>query len=230
MNDRVAAPRDMNSLQFLRYEDLLLQELVAQVQSDRNPVEVVDYSSRSASVERRYRYGQAAKQILRHLALRQCAAIDVASAIRLGPELRTPSDEIVDRATRCRALIDELREILRSHPLMSLNAEGDFAPRLAQLADLAGATIHWELRAGIPLIEEAINVGLSVSCGLPFPVVLLRSSPGSERSGIAPTRARREAITATGTGRLLVGTLSHSLRTPTTGSRSAALAKVSRTQ
>jgi len=163
MNDRAAAPRDMTSLQFLRYEDLRLQELLTQVRRDQNPVGVVDDRSRAASVERRYRYGQAAKQILGHLALRQRAAIDVAVAIRPRSELRATSDEIIDRATRCRALIDELQDILRSHPLMSLNAEGDFAPRLAQLAELAGATIHWELREGIPLIEKAINAGLPVS-------------------------------------------------------------------
>jgi hypothetical protein len=150
------------SLDVLQYEDLFLRDLFVQIRSDQEPLEVVDDDSRGASVLRRYRYGEAAKQALRHLAIRQSAAMDVARAIATVADLGSTAAKIIQRGTACRVLINELREVVRHHALMNLNTGTDFALRMAELMDMADETIDWELSEAIPLIEKVLPGGSPV--------------------------------------------------------------------
>jgi len=154
---------DTSSLDVLRYEDLFLKDLFGRVRRDQDPIETVDYESRAASVERRYRYGQACKQSLRCLAIRQSAAMDVAKTVMSTPELAQAGAKMIERGTVCRPLINELRVVVRAQGPMNLNSGYDFAGRMAELMEMADETIDWELNDAIPLIEG----WLVVSCSAP---------------------------------------------------------------
>jgi hypothetical protein len=144
---------EASSLAVLRYEDLFLKDLFCRIRRDQDPIETPDYDSRAASVERRYRYGQACKQSLRCLAIRQSAAMDVAKAAMSMPQLAEASAKMIERGTLCRPLINELRVVVRAQGPMNLNSGYDFAGHMAALMEMADETIDWELNDAIPLIE-----------------------------------------------------------------------------
>ena len=150
------------SLDILQYEDLFLRDLFVQIRGDQEPLDVFDDESRAASVQRRYRYGQTSKEALRHLAIRQSAAMDVATAITAVPDLGSTAAKIIDRGTACRVLINELREVVRHYALMNLSAGSDFAVRMVELMDMAEETIDWELHDAIPTIGKVLATGGSV--------------------------------------------------------------------
>lgn len=146
-----------SSLDVLEAQDRLLRDMFQQIRDDERPILVVDAVTRARSVERRYRYGQAVKAALRQLAVRQSAAVDVASAIAQIPALAATAENIQERASRCRTLINECRDTVRSRPLMSVNAEGGFVERFSALMELADATVAWELQAAIPRIRASLH-------------------------------------------------------------------------
>lgn len=147
----------MNSLDMLRRENHLLKDLFRQVKA-----------SQGSSVEDRYNYGNAAKQIIRHLATRQASLMDVARAISEFPSLRDTGARMIARATARRVLIDKVGDMSRSIQGIYLNQGQDFDTPLASLIEAVDAEIDWELADAIPLIQET----LSVREGLP---VLQRS-------------------------------------------------------
>lgn len=148
---------DGTSIDVLRYEDLELQDLLEQLHEVEEPLEIVDEPDRSASVLRRYQYRDLVRQVLRHLAIRQAAATDVAAAIRSVPDLRSTATEIIRRATACRPLINDVREMHRKVHMMSLNVAEEFDERLSDLIEMAADTIKWELSDAIPRIEQSVR-------------------------------------------------------------------------
>ncbi len=137
----------MNSLDMLRRENHLLKDLFQQVKA-----------SQGSSVEDRYNYGNAAKQIIRHLATRQASLMDVARAISEFPSLRDTGARMIDRATARRVLIDKVGDMSRSIQGIYLNQGQDFDTPLASLIEAVDAEIDWELADAIPLIEETLSV------------------------------------------------------------------------
>ena len=136
-----AAPRtEETSLDVLLREDQILKDLFRRVDA-----------SRGSSVEDRYDYGNAAKQIIRHLATRQAALMNIGHAISDFPAMRPAATRMIDRGTDRRRLIDQLGDMSRAIQSLYLNQGQDFDTPLTALIEAVNTEIDWELAVAIPL-------------------------------------------------------------------------------
>lgn len=135
-----------NALDVLQREDQLLKDLFQLVRA-----------AQGSSVEARYDYGNAAKQIIRHLATRQASLMSVARAIFEFPSLRDTAARMIDRGTDRRILIDKVGDMSRSIQSVYLNQGQDFDTPLTSLIDAVNTEIDWELADAIPLIEDTLT-------------------------------------------------------------------------
>ena len=108
-------------------------------------------------MEDRYNYGNAAKQVIRHLATRQASLMDVGHAISEVPALRPTAARMIARGQDRRSLINELGDLSRSIQSMYLNQGQDFDTPLSALIDAVNTEIDWELADAIPLIEQTLD-------------------------------------------------------------------------
>jgi hypothetical protein len=136
----------MTSLDALERENLLLRGLFAQIGE-----------SRASSVDGRYDYGNAAKQIIRHLAVRQSSLMNVGNAISKVPALRSTAARMIDRGTDRRSLIDQVGDMSRTIQGMYLNQGQDFDGPLTALINAVGPEIDWELSDALPLIRRSLS-------------------------------------------------------------------------
>ena len=134
------------SLDVLLREDQILKDLFERVNA-----------SRGSSVEDRYDYGNAAKQIIRHLATRQAALMNVGHAISDFPAMRPAATRMIDRGTDRRSLIDELGDMSRAIQSLYLNQGQDFDTPLTALIEAVNTEIDWELALAIPFIEHTLS-------------------------------------------------------------------------
>ena len=108
-------------------------------------------------MEARYDYGNAAKQVIRHLATRQASLMNVGKAISELPALRSTAARMIDRGTSRRSLIDELGDMSRAIQSVYLNQGQDFDTPLTALIDAVSTEIDWELAEAIPLIDRTLS-------------------------------------------------------------------------
>lgn len=141
---------DVTSLDALERVDLELKDLFRQVVDSQGP-----------SVEQRYRYGVLVKEALHQLAVRQASVVDVAVTIDFCQDLSATATGLLERATACRSLIDELGDMARGVQPIWLNVGQDFDTPFRALADLASSTIEWELSEAIPLIRKELGPSTS---------------------------------------------------------------------
>jgi len=134
------------SLVSLRHEDLLLKGLFERIGE-----------SRGSTVDARYDCGNAAKQIIRHLATRQSSLMNVATAISDVPPLRSTASRMVERGTDRRALINKVGDMSRTIQGMYLNQGQDFDGPLTALIDAVSPEIEWELSDALPLIQRSLS-------------------------------------------------------------------------
>jgi hypothetical protein len=135
-----------NSLDVLRQENRLLKELIQRVKT-----------SQRSSVDARYNYGNAAKQIIRHLAIRQASLMNVAQVISDFPSLRDIAARMIERGTDRRILIDKVGDMSRAIQSVYLNQGQDFDTPLMSLIDAVNTEIDWELAEAIPIIERTLS-------------------------------------------------------------------------
>jgi len=140
------------SLDVLQRENLLLREFITQIGE-----------SRGSSVDSRYDYGNAAKQISRHIAIRQSSLMNVAMAISEVPALHSTAARMVDGGTDRRVLIDKVADMSRSIQGMYLNQGQDFDGPLTALIAAVSPEIEWELSDAIPLIRRSLSTEDAVS-------------------------------------------------------------------
>jgi len=140
------------SLDVLLREDRILKDLFARVSA-----------SHGSSVEDRYDYGNAAKQIIRHLATRQAALMNVGHAISDFPAMRPAATRMINRGTARRSLIDELGDMSRAIQSLYLNQGQDFDTPLTALIDAVNTEIDWELALAIPFIEHTLSASERMS-------------------------------------------------------------------
>jgi hypothetical protein len=145
------------SLDVLEREDLLLRDFFKQIEENRGE-----------SVEQRYTYGNASKQVIRHVSVRQSALIDVATSISEIPSLCQIAERMIDRATARRELIHELVVMSRSVQGMYLNSGQDFDGPLTSLIGAISVEVDWELSDAIPQIRQVLDT--------PAKLVILRSA------------------------------------------------------
>jgi len=141
-----STPIDQTSLDLLQSENLILGDLFDQIDEHRGP-----------SVEDRYDYGNLAKRVINHLALRQSALMNVATAILPIPELHLTGIRMKDRGTTRRVDFDEVGDLARDVSVMDLNQGQDFDGPLGTLIEAASREMDWELSEAIPLIRRSLN-------------------------------------------------------------------------
>jgi short-subunit dehydrogenase len=136
---------ETTSLDVLENEDLLLLGLIQGIAV-----------TRGAAVEQRYEHGNVAKEILRHLAVRQSSLVSVGAVISSMPELRAIGSRMVSRATERRGAIDAATRLARAVQPVALNEGQDFDGVFDPLLDLERQEIEWELSHAIPAIRKAV--------------------------------------------------------------------------
>jgi hypothetical protein len=134
------------SLDALQREDLLLRDYFARIGR-----------TQGGSVEQRYDYGNVAKQIIRHVGVRQAALVDVANSISVIPSLGPIATRMIERATSRRELISELVHMSRSVQGMYLNTGQDFDHPLTSLMTAISVEIDWELSEAVPSIRQVLD-------------------------------------------------------------------------
>lgn len=135
-----------DSLDVLENEDLRLLDLFRGIAV-----------SRGASVEERYEYGNLAKEILRHLAIRQASLVNVAEIISSVPELRSIATRMLDRATQRRHAIDQANKLARAVQPVALNEGQDFDPVFEPLIAAVTTEIEWELAGALSTIRATVS-------------------------------------------------------------------------
>jgi len=137
---------DQNSLDALESENQHLRDLFSQIDT-----------CRSTSVEDRYVHGNLAKQVIRHLAIRQSSLMNVATAISPISSLHSTGVRMRDRGTDRRGGYDHVGDMARDVGVMDLNLGQDFDGPLEALIDAARTEMDWESAEAIPLIRRSVS-------------------------------------------------------------------------
>jgi hypothetical protein len=135
-----------SALDLLEREDLELRRLFSVLRQHRG-----------TSVEDRADYGQAAKDVIRHIATREAALVEVAESLGGRPGLERVSAQMHDNFGRRRRHIDRVEKMSRGVQGINLNVGQDFDDELQELERIVGTEIEWELGEAIPQIQHAIG-------------------------------------------------------------------------
>ena len=128
-----------NALDLLEAEELELRRLFTSLQSKRGP-----------SVEERAAYGDLAKEIIRHLATREAALVDVAKVADTDPALSALSERFEASMHQRRPHIDRVEKMSRGVQGMNLRTGQDFDNDMLELIEIVGTEIEWELGRTLP--------------------------------------------------------------------------------
>lgn len=146
MKKSASVSHEQTSLDVLESENAVLRGLFDEIRDSRGP-----------SVEERYDYGNLAKEIIRHIAIRQSSLVNVAAAIAPMPSLRSTGARMSDRGTDRRRAYDEVGDLSRNVEVMNLNQGQDFDGPLMALIDAVAPELDWELADAIPLIRASLT-------------------------------------------------------------------------
>lgn len=136
-----------SSLDLLEHEDQLLLKLFTTLSSNRG-----------TSVQHRFAYGNAAKQVIRHLAIRQACLMDVGRVAMSSDGLAPLGRRMTERAVDRRSQFDIVGDMSRNVQGMYLNQGQDFDAHMQPLIEQVETEIQWELRDALPTIREAARV------------------------------------------------------------------------
>jgi hypothetical protein len=135
-----------NALDLLEREDLELRRLFTVLRQHRG-----------SSVEDRADYGDAAKDIIRHVATREAALVEVVDSVADQPELEELSARLRDRMGTRREHIDRVEKMSRGVQAINLNMGQDFDAEMRELEQIVGTEIEWELGEAIPQIQHVMG-------------------------------------------------------------------------
>jgi hypothetical protein len=113
---------------------------------------------RSASVEDRAEYGKLVKKLIRHVAIREAALVDVGLAIENAPSLPTKAERLRQGTEQRRTLIDRVEKMSRGVQGINLNTGQNFDAELLELQRLLQNEMQWEAEA-LPGIRAALGNG-----------------------------------------------------------------------
>ena len=137
------AKKDEDALDLLEREDVALRRLFSQVEE-----------ARGDTVLGRAGYGDAAKEIVQHLATREAALVEVARKIAHVPELGGAVVALdADSSTR-RELLDRLEKMSRGVQGINLNTGQDFDGVLQQVIETIGPEIDRDLARSVPDVRS----------------------------------------------------------------------------
>ncbi|HEY3842795.1 MAG TPA: hypothetical protein VGL48_06045 [Acidimicrobiales bacterium] len=133
------------SLDVLEREDIELEKLFGQLNANRH-----------VTVEERAEYGDMAKTLVRRVATRESALVDVTGALANIPALRAMSERLRRATHDRREAIDRVEKMSRGVQGINLNAGQDFDVELGVLMRIVGSEIEWELGQAIPTMKRAL--------------------------------------------------------------------------
>jgi hypothetical protein len=137
---------DANALELLEAEDLELRELFTELRQRRG-----------SSVEDRAEYGDIAKEIVRHVAIREAALIDVAEVASDDPRLSEVASRIERGRSSSRPHIDRVEKMSRGVQGMNLRTGQDFDTEMEELIQVVGTEIEWDLGDAIPELRASFE-------------------------------------------------------------------------
>ncbi len=137
---------DANALELLESEDLELRELFTELRQRRG-----------SSVEDRAEYGDIAKEIVRHVAVREAALVDVAEVASDAPGLSELASRIERGRNTSRPHIDRVEKMSRGVQGINLRTGQDFDGEIEELIQLVGTEIEWDLGEAIPELRASLE-------------------------------------------------------------------------
>jgi hypothetical protein len=135
-----------DALDLLESEDGELQRLFSEIQE-----------SRGGSVDDRARYGDLAKEIIRHLANREAALADLQEVIDDASDVSQLSARLAEGVSDRRQLIDQLERMSRGVQGINLNTGQDFDGALQQIIDVVSSDIESDVTDLIPTAAEWLS-------------------------------------------------------------------------
>ena len=137
---------DANALELLESEDLELRDLFTELRQVRG-----------TSVEERAEYGDIAKEIVRRVAVREAALVDVAEVAGDEPQLSGVAARIEQGRSASRAHIDRVEKMSRGVQGINLRTGQDFDSEIEELIQLIGTEIEWDLTEAIPQLNATLQ-------------------------------------------------------------------------
>jgi hypothetical protein len=137
---------DADALELLESEDLELRELFTEL-----------LQRRGSSVTDRSAYGDIAKEIVRHAALREVALIDVAQVASPDPRLRQIASRIEQGRKESRSHIHRVEKMSRGVQGMNLRIGQAFDEEMEELVQVVGTEIEWDLEEAIPELRASLT-------------------------------------------------------------------------
>ena len=137
---------DANALELLESEDLELRELFTELRQRRG-----------SSVEDRAEYGDIAKEIVRHVAVREAALVDVAEVASDDPGLSELASRIEHGRNTSRPHIDRVERMSRGVQGINLRTGQDFDAEMEELIQIVGTEIEWDLGEAIPELRSSLK-------------------------------------------------------------------------
>jgi hypothetical protein len=137
---------DANALELLESEDLELRELFTELRQRRG-----------SSVEDRAEYGAIAKEIVRHVAIREAALVDVAEVASTNARLSELASRIEHGRSTSRPHIDRVEKMSRGVQGINLRTGQDFDAEMEELIQLVGTEIEWDLGEAIPELRASFK-------------------------------------------------------------------------
>ena len=136
------------SLDVLEREDIELEKLFGQISANER-----------STVEERAEYGDVAKTVIRTVATRESALVDVSDAVAGVPALQPISERLRWATSDRREAIDRVERMSRGVHGINLNAGQDFDDEFGTLMRIIGSEIEWELGQAIPAMKYALAEG-----------------------------------------------------------------------
>jgi hypothetical protein len=135
-----------SALDLLEHEDLELRRLFSLLRQHWG-----------TSVEDRVDYGRVAKDVVRHIATREAALVEVAAFLTDHPGLERVSAQMQDSFATRRHHIDRVEKMSRGVQGINLNVGQEFDNEMQELERIVGTEIEWELGEAIPQIQHAMG-------------------------------------------------------------------------
>lgn len=102
-------------------------------------------------------YGQAAKDVIRHVATREAALVAVAESLAGHSGVELVSAHLHHSFGTRRHQIDRVEKMSRGVQGINLNVGQDFDDEIQELERIVGTEIEWELGEAIPQIQHAMG-------------------------------------------------------------------------
>lgn len=144
-DDRLDESQERTSLDLLEREDRRIMELWRQIDEKRG-----------TSVEDRADYGNLAKLLIRHLAVREAAALDVADGLSQEQPLRGLGERFAGQPESRREHMDRVERLSRGIQGIDLNTGQDFDGALLELFAVLRPQLEWDLDEGIPEVRSSV--------------------------------------------------------------------------